>query len=163
MRFELVQRLPGPPAAAIRLYADPAFHTSLTGLTKVDTPTLVDRTEVDDGASVRLHYRFIAHLPGAVTAVVDPDRLSWTEETLYRFGPMTATTVLHPDHYADKLTASLTSRFEADGAGTVRRVAGELKVRMLLVGGQVERAIVSGLEEHLAEESHQAAARLAAD
>ena len=161
MRFELVQHLPGSPSDAIRLYADPAFHTSLTGLTKVDTPTLVERTVTADGVRVRLHYRFTAHLPGAVTAVVDPDRLSWTEETLYRFEPMTASTVLHPDHYADKLTASITSRFEANGADTVRRVAGELKVRMLLVGGQVERAIVSGLEEHLAEESEQAAARLA--
>jgi hypothetical protein len=32
-------------------------------------------------------------------------------------------------------------------------VTGDVRVRVLLVGGQVERAIVSGLTEHLAEEA----------
>jgi hypothetical protein len=82
------------------------------------------------------------------------------EETVYDLVACTARTVLHPDHYADKLTADISSTFLADGGGTVRRVTGEIKVRMLLVGRQVEKAIVSGLEEHLAEESRQAAGRL---
>jgi hypothetical protein len=36
---------------------------------------------------------------------------------------------------------------------SVRRIAGSLTVRMPFVGGQVERAIVSGLREHLADET----------
>ncbi len=39
-----------------------------------------------------------------------------------------------------------------DGASTVRRSTGDLTIRMPLVGGRVEQAIVSGLQEHLESE-----------
>ena len=57
-----------------------------------------------------------------------------------------------PDHYADRMSASATTTFVESGADTVRRVHGEVKVRVPLVGGQVEKAIVSGLKEHFADE-----------
>jgi hypothetical protein len=160
VRFSLTQQLPGDPTEAIRLYSDPEFHTSLRGMTKVATPVLVGREVDGDRVTLRLRYQFIAHLPSAVTAVVDPERLSWVDETVYDLGRCTASTVLRPDHYADRLTADIGSTFVAGGPGTVRRIEGDLKVRMLLVGSQVEKAIVSGLEEHLEEEAKVAAVRL---
>jgi hypothetical protein len=57
-----------------------------------------------------------------------------------------------PDHYRDRFRCSGSYRFEADGTGSRRRCEAELKVRALLVAGAVEQAIVSGLEEHLADE-----------
>ncbi len=162
MRFSLTQQLPAPPDAVIRLYADPDFHTSLSGLTKVAPPELVGREVDGQRVVLRLRYRFIAPLPSAATAVIDPDRLTWVDETVYDLDRLTATTSFHPDHYGDRLTAQIDTRFEpgSGGAGTERRIAGELKVRMLLVGSQVEKAIVSGLQEHLGEEAVVAAARL---
>jgi hypothetical protein len=60
---------------------------------------------------------------------------------------------LLPDHYADRFKASGRYGFEADGPTvTVRRAEGDLKVKAPLVGGAVERAIVSGLRERLADE-----------
>jgi hypothetical protein len=41
----------------------------------------------------------------------------------------------------------------ADGDGAVRTVRGRLRVRALVVGGAVERAIVSGLREYLEAEA----------
>ena len=160
MRFTLTQHLPADPAEAIRLYADPEFHTSLHGMTKVAAPILVGRDVDRDRITLRLRYRFTAPLPSAVTAVVDPTRLSWIDETVYDLVGLTATTTLLPDHYGDRFTADIRSRFTAEEGGTERRIEGELKVRMLLVGSQVEKAIVSGIEEHLEEEGKEAAARL---
>ena len=43
--------------------------------------------------------------------------------------------------------------FLDDGpGGSIRRLEGDLKVRVPLVGGRVERALVSGLQEHAAAE-----------
>ena len=50
------------------------------------------------------------------------------------------------------MQASATVRFTDDGDRSRRVVRGDLKVKVLLVGGQVERVIVDGLEEHLTEE-----------
>jgi hypothetical protein len=59
---------------------------------------------------------------------------------------------LVPDHYADRLQSSGSCSIEPAGDGCLRTVTGRLKVRALVVGGAVERAIVSGLREHLAAE-----------
>jgi hypothetical protein len=55
-----------------------------------------------------------------------------------------------PDHYGHLLKASGTFRLHpsAGGPGTRRTAEGELRVSVPLVGGKVERAIVSGLQEH---------------
>jgi len=59
-----------------------------------------------------------------------------------------------PDNYADRLTASARSRFEALPSGGTRRSSrGELKVRMPLVGGRVEQTIVGDLRAHLGDEA----------
>jgi hypothetical protein len=64
--------------------------------------------------------------------------------------------VLKPDNYADRFSCRGRMRLDPaddDAGATVRRTQGELKVRALLVAGQVERAILSGLREHLEAEA----------
>ena len=56
-------------------------------------------------------------------------------------------------NYLDRFKGSGSYRFEADGDGTLRRSEGELSVKATLVGRLVEQAIVSGLGEHLADET----------
>jgi hypothetical protein len=155
VRFTVEQRFPHPPAAVVGAYADPALYAGMSGLARIDRPELLGVERTGDVAVVRVRYRFVADLPGPALAVIDPARLTWVDETRYDLVAATATTRLLPDHYPDRLRASASSRFEADPAapgGTVRRVTGELSVRAPLVGGRVERAIVEGLQEHLAEE-----------
>jgi hypothetical protein len=160
VRFTDDQRFPIPAKAAFEFFADPSFATSLTGLTKVSTPELVEDSGPGDVRIVKLRYQFIAPLPAAALAVVDRDRLSWVDETRWDAHALSAHTTLHPDNYGSKLTASLQQSFREADDGCVRSVHGDLKVHMLLVGSQVERAIVSGLREHLTEERTAALKRL---
>ena len=160
MRFELSQDLPAPAGIAIEVFADPDFHRGLTGLTKVSTPEVLDHEATGDLIRLRMRYRFVASLPGAVTAVVDPERLTWVDETTYDLGGGTAVTVMHPDHYSDRLSAEIRTEFLDAPGGCTRLITGNLRVKVLLVAGQVERAIVSGLEEHMTEEGAAARVRL---
>lgn len=161
MRFDAKQQFDTDAESVIRCYSSVDLYEQVPGFGRISKPEVLGRAEAGDRVTLRLRYKFTADLPSAALAVIDPDRLTWVEETTYDLSRMQATTKLLPDHYASKLQASASARFEDRGAGSVRHVSGELKVRVLLVGGQVEKAIVDGLKEHLAEEAELVAKILA--
>ncbi len=132
---------------------EPGFYDELANLPGVGSPRLVSSERSGDVVTVRVHYRFTGELSAAARAVLDPAKLSWTEESAYDLAARTAAFRMVPDNYGDRFRCSGTSTFTATGGGTLRRVEGELTVRAPLVGGAVERAIVSGLREHLAAEA----------
>lgn len=152
MRFAVDQRFAAPPDAVARAYADPALYAALVGLPKLADPRVLAHEVDGDHVSLQVRYRFGGELSAAARAVLDPSRLTWVDHAEHDLATRTTTFRMVPDHYGDRFRCSGTYRFEADGAGTVRRCTGELRVRALLVAGAVEHAIVSGLREHLADE-----------
>jgi hypothetical protein len=153
MRFTVEQLIEGPVGVVARLYTEPRFYDRLGELPKLGRPEVVDRRE--DGPVVRLavRFHFTGNLSPAVTRVVDPARLSWVEESVHDLERHSVTFVMRPDHYADRLRSSGSSRFEPAGEIRTRRIVeGEVAVRVPLVGRTVEGAIVSGLRDHLAGE-----------
>lgn len=160
MKFEASQSYDAPPERVIAAFADPTSYAGMTGLTKIAAPELIDVTTKGATVLVRMTYRFIAPLPAVATAVIDQKKATWVDETTFDLNALTATTVMLPDHYGSKIKVSINQEFLADGedVGVVR---GDIKMRMLLVGGQVEKVIVNGLKDHLAEEQPWFAALLA--
>jgi hypothetical protein len=147
MRFRLEQRFPGPLATVEAALVDPAFIDRLGTLSQLGRPRLLRRE--DDGALVRLdvRYAFTGELSGAVTAVVDPERLTWVDVAVFDRATHRSRHRILPDHYADRLSCTYETALHQEG-DTVRVAEGELRVRFPLVGGRVERAIVSGMAEH---------------
>jgi hypothetical protein len=141
-------------------FLDSALLTELAALPHLGRPELVS-SRVDGAAVVRkVRYAFTGHLAPAVTKVVDPSKLTWVEHSEYDSTTHRGTLEIRPDHYPDRLTCSATVRIDAAGAGAVRIVEGDLRVRFPLVGGKVERAIVGGLRDHAAAEARAVQARL---
>lgn len=153
MRFRIEQRLPASVEAVEAALLDPAFLDELARLPRLGRPELVADQRDEDLVEREIRYRFAGELSGAVTAVVDPDRLTWIEESQLDRATHVTQWVIRPDHYADRLRCSGTFTLIADGEATRRVAEGELKVSFPLVGGRVERAIVSGMEEHAAAEA----------
>jgi hypothetical protein len=151
VRFDITQRLHAPLDEVEAAFVDPTFLDALAALPKLGQPRLLEQVIDGDLVHQKVAYAFAGHLSPAVTAVVDPARLTWVEDsTLDRATHRTTFTIV-PDHYANRLKAHGTFSLEAEGPElTVRRAEGELKVSFPLVGGKVERAIVSGLTEHAA-------------
>ena len=100
-----------------------------------------------------IRYIFTGELSAAVRAVVDPRKISWILESQFDLVAHRSTWRILPDHYGDRLTATGTTELHADGESTRKVTAGDVRIHMPLVGGRVERAIVSGLKEHAAEEA----------
>ena len=151
MEFEIAQRIDAPRDRVEAAFVDPAFLSALAGLPKIGRPEVLDRATDGEGGRVRqrVRHRFSGHLSGAVRRVVDPDRLTWVEETVFDPARHRSDVRIVPDHYGGLLASHLTITYEEAGpAATIRRARGEMKVHMPLVGGKVEAAIVSGMREH---------------
>lgn len=154
MRFRIEQRFAHPVETVEDALFDPNFLTLMAELPRLGRPQLISRDENGDTLRLKVRYAFVGDLSAAVRAVVDPDQLTWVQdETADRLTHRSRFTIL-PDHYANLLRCSGTFRLDDDGhGGSVRVADGEIRVSVPLLGGKVERAIVSGLEEHAREEA----------
>ncbi len=159
MRFQNEQEIAGPVEAVARLYTEPRFYEVLGELPKLGKPEVLERREEGEVVHLAVRFRFTGNLSPAVTRVIDPAKLTWVEESVHDLTDQTVTFRMNPDHYADRLRSNGSVRYEPGGDGVTRRVTnGELavKVPLLMGGGKtaglVEKAIVSGLREHLAAE-----------
>jgi hypothetical protein len=148
VQFRFEQVFPGPLERVEAALLDPAFLERMAELPKLGRPALLDQQESPGTVRRRVRYAFAGELSPAVTAVVDPAKLTWVEDATLDRGTHRTTFRILPDHYANRLRCSGTFQLQ-DVPGGVRRVAqGDLRVSFPLVGGKVERAIVSGLREH---------------
>lgn len=148
MRFELTQRYTATIDQVDRAYADPELYPALVGLPKLGRIEVLDHDAVP-ASRMSIRFHFTGDLPAAVTAVVDPRKLSWVQETEHDESRHRARFRLLPDHYPDRLRCSGQFDIAESPDGSIRKIRGELKVQALLVAGRVEQAIVSGLEEYL--------------
>lgn len=161
MRFRIQQRFDAPVEQVEAVLLDPAFLARLGQLPKLGRPELLDQREDGDVVHRRVRFAFAGQLSAAVTAVVDPARLTWVEESTVDRRTHRTTFRIRPDHYADRLRASGTFTLGADGPGSRRVAEGDVVVRFPFVGSKVERAIVSGLQDHAEAESDAVAEWLA--
>jgi hypothetical protein len=152
MDFEIEQQLAGAPDAVQRLLLDSAFLAARAGLPKLGGSEVVERTVDAERARLRVRMRFTGDLAPAVTAVIDRERLTWVDDATIDLAARTGSHAIVPDHYPDRLTCQYEETLRAVDRGTQRVLQGALRVRMPIVGGRVERAIVSGLREFAAAE-----------
>lgn len=140
-------------AAVEAAFVDPSFYRSLGGLDALAPPEVLECEQDPESPQVvllRVRYRFKGSLTPAVRRVVDPDRLTWVDES--RFDRTTHLMSFHmqPDHYPDRLWCEGTYRFDTGGdRSTLMVMDGEVRVSFPLVGGVVERALVAGLRQHM--------------
>ncbi len=160
MRFDLTQTIAAPVDQVARAYASAELYEHLGGTDKLGPPDVLDRSESGDTVTLQIRYRFVADLSPAVTAVVDPEKLTWVEQSVHDLAARSVAVTLHPDHYADRLRSTGRYGYASRGDATVRQIDGELRVKALLVAGSVEKAIISGLKEHLQAEAPQVEAYL---
>jgi hypothetical protein len=153
VQFTIEQQLAGTPTAIETVLLDAAFVEARASLPKLGDSELLENTRDGDHAHQRIRLRFTGDLAPAVTAVIDPKRLTWVDDASYDLIAHSSEHRIVPDHYADRLSCTYRATLDAAAGGTRRVLSGSMKVRMLLVGGKVEGAIVSGLREHAAAET----------
>ena len=83
MDFMLDQVFTAGGDALARAYASRELYEHLVGLPKLGPPEVLDRQEDGDQVRLQIRYRFVGDLSPAVTAVVDPRKLTWVEHSVH--------------------------------------------------------------------------------
>lgn len=149
MDFTIEQDIDAPLADVERRLLNADFIMASSALPKLADCRLVDLTETSDRVEARIHRRFDDDLPSAVTAVIDPAKLTWVEEIEHDLGTHVSRCRFVPEFYGNRLSAEYRATLEPTPSGGTRRVArGALSVKAFLASRTVERAIVSGLREY---------------
>ena len=149
MHFRIEQRFALPLETVESGLYNPRFIESMAQLPRLGRPELISSERTSDKVHQQVRYGFAGDLSSAVKAVVKPDLLTWVEDSTVDLETHESVFRILPDHYASLLRCHGTFVLVAGGAHSCSRVAqGEINVSVPLVGGKVERAIVSGLDEH---------------
>ncbi len=148
MNFEIVQDIRATVEAVDLTLIDPEFLVRMAELPKLGAATVLEQQRDNDVMVQDVRYLFQAELSRAVTRVVDPNLLTWVERSTCNLTTHETDCEIRPDHYDGLLAGHYRSTIVDASSGTRRTLTGEIKVRMPLVGGKVERAIIGGLEEN---------------
>lgn len=155
MRFTIEQSFRASVAGVVRALASPEYlRDGMSQLPDIGVPTIRDQRVAGGVVRTTLVFQFQGSLPTIVTKVIDPAKLSWIEETTIDLDLAKATFLMTPEHYASFFTCQGSWAVTDISGGSKRTISGSMKVNspVPFVGGQVERAIVSGLRERLAVE-----------
>lgn len=133
------------PAEYWALVWDDAFDRSVNEAAEVTKDVLEDRVEGSERVVVSKTVPKRT-LPAAVAAVVGTDRITYLQTTRYdaKAGRMTWEVV--PSVFSDKISAKGYMEVVAHPTGCERVVDGTIEVRVMMVGGRIERAIVEDVE-----------------
>ena len=162
MRFTVEQRFATGADETARAVTEPDLYAGFATLPKVSVPDVLACDRDGDLVRLRIRYRFAGQLSSAARAVIDPAKLSWVDESVHDVARRHVRFVLRPDHYAERFRCSGEYRIEPVDDGCRRHATIDVKVSAPFVGGAVERAVASGLREHLADETEVVEAYLAA-
>ena len=160
MQFERAHDFGGSVEAVARIMSDPDFQTALE-LPDLSRPTVVAHDV--DGAAHRLtlRYQYVGQLDPIAQKVVGGRAITWVQDLKLDVATGAGTLTFTADGVAGRADGSATVAISATGDGASRRrIRGEFRVRIPLVGGKAERAIVPGLERRLDVEADAVAAAL---
>ena len=155
MRFRIEQRFRASVADVGRALSSVGYlTTAMAELPDIGRPEVRSHRVVGDTTHLELEFQFGGSLPSVARRVIDPSKLSWIEETSIDASRWTAVFTMTPTHYSSFFRCTGTWQLVERPGETTRVIEGDLKVNSPLpfVGGQVEKAIVSGLRERLAKE-----------
>jgi hypothetical protein len=136
-------------AAVCEAMGDPDFYAALR-LPDIEPPELLVRTV--DGGRVDIHVRFTytGKLDPIARRVVGHDRVAWVQRLVIDTSSQSCALSVTPE--VGVVPVTCTGTFElhgADGEQSLRTLAGELRVKVPLIGARAERSLAPGIVRRL--------------
>ena len=162
VHFEVDHDLPGP-APRCDVLCDPAFQTQLD-LPDLSRPEVVASSVDGTTRLLRLRYQYIGQLDPIARRIIGGRKLTWIQELQLDIETYTGALSFFAEEDAGRLNGAGEVAITAiDGDGESRRhIAGDLHVRVPMVGGTAEKRIVPGLVRRLGVEAAALSKELAA-
>jgi hypothetical protein len=149
VRFDVEHEFAAPCAPVAALLCDAAFHRDLA-LPDLSRPEVLDDGTDGRVRRLRLRYEYTGGLDPVAQRIVGNSRIAWVQEIRLDTGDYTGTLTFTAERDAGRLQGGADVTITAlDGGRSKRRIAGDLRVRVPVVGGTAERRIVPGLLRRL--------------
>ena len=149
MRFSVEHRFAAPLEAVERSMTDPEFFAQLRDLPGIEAPVLLERREQPGSVQLAVRYVFSGDLPSVARRVLGRGELAWVQRSTVDLERHRTDFTIVPEAHAELLTCTGVYLLRSAEEQTERTISGELRVRVPVLGGRAERAVVSGLVERL--------------
>jgi hypothetical protein len=144
VRFTAEHRFASAPHRVAEVLLDPGVHAQLT-LPDVTRAEFVSSQREGSVGTLRLRYEYVGQLDPIARRFLGSRVLAWVQElqldTATGRGRLSITVEGEPHRVRGHATVAI----DAVDAGSVRRIAGELQIRVPMIGGTAERRIVPGI------------------
>jgi hypothetical protein len=148
MRFQARHRFNASPGEVAGLLTDPQFYEGLV-LPDLSRPEVLESSVDGERSLLSIRYVFIGNLDSMARRLLGRERLAWTQRVVVEHATDSGDLNYAAEADPKRLHGSAHFDLHADGAGCVRRLAGELVVAVPLIGSQAERKIVPGVLRRL--------------
>jgi len=128
------------------LYFDEDFNIALCNEVRLARKVVANSRD-DKKIDRRLIIGPDREVPGPVQKVLKTDRIEYEEHVKHTFGTYAGTWETIPNIMPSKVTSKGTYRFEACPGGVKRIVEGDISVKILGVGGVIEKFIVDDVKK----------------
>jgi hypothetical protein len=161
--FEVEHDFAASRGTVADVLCDPAFQTQLD-LPDLSRPEVIASSVDGSTRLLRLRYEYIGQLDGVAQRIVGDRKLTWIQELQLDTATYRGTLTFSAEADADRLggSADVALTTDDDDRTSRRQIAGDLFVRIPVVGGTAERRIVPGLVRRLDVEAAALATELTA-
>jgi hypothetical protein len=148
MRFEVSHEFAASVAAVCGVLLDASFQRALV-LPDLSLPEVLDESAEGTARFLKLRYEFVGSLDPIAKRVIGARKLTWIQEMRLDSASGVGSLLFSAEADPKKLFGSARVTLIARDGGTTRTVAGDLFVKVPLIGGTAERKIVPGLVRRL--------------
>jgi hypothetical protein len=154
MRFEVSHPFEASAERVAAAMFDASFQETLTDIGDLHDRSVLSVEEADHGKVTRKVRCVLAlEMSGMARSMLGDSDPAWVQEEHWDANRMHCEWTIHPEVAGDLLSAAGTIDIEPADGKAIRSVAGDIKVRVPLYGGKVERWIVDGVSRAYAEEA----------
>ncbi len=151
MQFSLRQEFSVAADRVVVAYSSPALYDTFDGLDNIGPPVVVNHQVQDSGeVHLQVRYHYTGDLPPGASAFIDTSNIAVTEASVIDPARRSSTFELRTGLGRQFRGAGRTLVEPGPSSDTsIRRLSGDLRIGIPLVGSKVERAIIDGLAESL--------------
>ncbi len=144
-----------PPAAVAAALLDLDFQASLGDIGALRAREVLSQDEQDGVVVRRVRCVLGVKVTGVAKRFLGNSEPAWVEVSAWHPDEMRWHWHVEPEVAQELLDARGQIALEASGAGTLRVVSGQVRVKVPLYGGTVERWVAQGLERAYDEEAER--------
>lgn len=156
MKFEIKSRYPAPAAVVMKMFMDPAFHTGKLDAMGSKKYRVLEQGAKGDDFHIRIERKVPLDAPALIRKVVPAETTAVSEERWNRSTMKGRVGVLPGVPVDMHCEASITDVV----GGSLVLYVWEVRAKIPLIGGTLEKFICSDLESKMVEETRVAAGLL---